>query len=91
MLESSKEYKGEFSVQINQKDIQNNLRGLLNHHVQIQFPGLERGLFPEVRKQSLFFMSIDNTEKAEDVMPEKKPDQSVEEVKDPLSSLHKED
>lgn len=50
MLESSKEYKGDFNMQFNQNDIQNNLRGLLNHHVHIQFPGLERGFFPEVKK-----------------------------------------
>jgi hypothetical protein len=37
-------------------------------------------------------MSIENSEKQyDDPSPEKKPDQSQEEVKDPLSSLHNED
>ena len=78
-------------MQMNQKDLQNNLKGLLNHHVTISFPGLERGFFPEVKKQSLFFMSMENSENIAEYSPEKKPNTIIEEVKDPLSSLHKED
>ena len=67
------------------------MKGLLNHHIQVEFPGLERGIFPEVKKQSLFFMSVENNEKIEEISPEKKQDFSHEEVKDPLTSLHSED
>ena len=46
MCENTKEYRGEFQLSINQKqDYPINLRELLNHHVQVSFPGLERGFF----------------------------------------------
>lgn len=50
MCESSKEYQGEFQIQYKPAEFPNNFKELLNHHVQISFPGLENGFFPGVKK-----------------------------------------
>ena len=57
MCETSKEYRGEFQIQFKTLDFPNNFKEILNHHVQISFPGLENGFFPGLKKSTTFMMS----------------------------------
>lgn len=50
MCETMKEYRGDFSLTFKTAEFPNNLKELLNFHVQVQFPGLEYGFFPGLKK-----------------------------------------
>jgi hypothetical protein len=50
-IDEARKVKEDFSISINQADLQNHLRALLNHHITVNFPGLELGFFPDAKKK----------------------------------------
>ena len=69
MCEKTREYKGDFAIQFRNVEFQSNLRSVLNHHINVQFPGLKSGFFPEHSKSALYLLShgktVENSESSQ--------------------------